>query len=232
MTRGASRRPPGPRRRRRCGTARRPYAGALGERRSLLDLLVERHDGTQVVRCGVLQQRGLQQRQAPAPLRLLGFPEGGGGVGSRGRRSGAGTPKAPRRPRRPRASTRSGRAAGRGGPAGPPAAPIPAPYSAPPSPTALSGRRSRRVCRPPRPRSERRTAHLRRGRPKSFPGALLLGQLELLAGRYLVGVGELVEGGDLAPAVAVTELAGGDGPQGVALLHRVRGAVRRARTAG
>ncbi|WP_250306635.1 hypothetical protein [Streptomyces sp. A 4/2] len=34
----------------------------------------------EVVRGGVLQERGLQQGQAPAPLRLLRFPENGGGV--------------------------------------------------------------------------------------------------------------------------------------------------------
>lgn len=42
--------------------------------------LVERHDGLQVPSGGVFQERGLQQRQAPAPLRLLRCPEGGGGV--------------------------------------------------------------------------------------------------------------------------------------------------------
>ncbi len=41
---------------------------------------MEGHDRTQVVRGGVLQERGLQQRQAPAPPGFLGLPEDGGGV--------------------------------------------------------------------------------------------------------------------------------------------------------
>ncbi|WP_257136662.1 hypothetical protein [Streptomyces sp. f150] len=41
---------------------------------------MERHDRTEVVRRGVLQERGLQERQAPAPPGFLGLPEDGGGV--------------------------------------------------------------------------------------------------------------------------------------------------------
>lgn len=52
----------------------------LRERGGLLHLLVERHGGVEVVRGGVLQERGLQQRQAPAAPRLFRLPEDGGGV--------------------------------------------------------------------------------------------------------------------------------------------------------
>src|SRR5690606_15711182 len=56
-----------------------------------------------------------------------------------------------------------------------------------------------------------------------------LGELELLAGRDDVGVGQGVEGGDLPPAGAVAELGGGDGPEGVAGADGVRAAVAAAR---
>ncbi len=46
---------------------------------SYRSVLVERHDRAQVVRGGVLQERGLQQSQAPAAPRLLRLPENGGG---------------------------------------------------------------------------------------------------------------------------------------------------------
>lgn len=52
----------------------------LRERRGLFHLLVESHHGAQIPRGGVFQERGLQERQAPAPLRLFRFTEGGGGV--------------------------------------------------------------------------------------------------------------------------------------------------------
>lgn len=52
----------------------------LRERGGLLDLLVERHDGLEVSLRGVLQERGLQQGQAPAAPRLLRLPENGRGV--------------------------------------------------------------------------------------------------------------------------------------------------------
>ncbi len=50
------------------------------ERAGFFDLLVERHDRTQVVRRRVLQKRGLQQGQPPAPPRLLRLPDHRGRV--------------------------------------------------------------------------------------------------------------------------------------------------------
>nr|WP_203551878.1 hypothetical protein [Actinospica acidiphila] len=66
------------------GIARVQRGGRLRElvreRGGFLDLLVEGHDRTQVVRRRVLQKCGLQQRQAPAPPCLPRLPEDGEGV--------------------------------------------------------------------------------------------------------------------------------------------------------
>lgn len=56
-----------------------PHRGRLRqlvhERGGLLHPLVERHHGLEVVPGGVLQERRLQEREPPAPRRLLGYAE-------------------------------------------------------------------------------------------------------------------------------------------------------------
>lgn len=45
------------------------------ERGGFFDPLVERHDRLEGPLCGVFQQPGLQQREAPAPYGVLGCPD-------------------------------------------------------------------------------------------------------------------------------------------------------------